>query len=135
MYIEQKLLHISEVLINARQAISFGLSFVWLTGFYILYKLFKHKFLLWLIWAEILGIIEWLYIYRHHFIGMPETQNAPHLDMWISMGEQVYSFIVLIVSVIGAVLGLHYLQKKFREFTDKGKKNQMKTLGEQGRSG
>jgi hypothetical protein len=113
-----EILRISEVLTQVESLVSFAAMFVWLIVFYILYQQTKLKFILWLIWGEILGIVAVAAIFiasKYLFAAISEGAKALFSQGIIQLSaSRLLSLIAVVVSTIGAILALRYLRVCFR---------------------
>jgi tetratricopeptide (TPR) repeat protein len=82
-------------------------------AFYILYQLYHHKFLLWLIWGEVIGLASFLYDHRVYFVGY--RAYSDQVESYLSIFGQFLRLGALISYTVGGALALRFLQKKFRD--------------------
>lgn len=92
-------------------AITFGLLFIWLIGWYILYQMHRLSFLKLLMAGDVLFILLWFLRNRHLLIGHPEEP--------ISMVSETLMFVLggtlriggTIFTAMGVCMGVRYLQR------------------------
>ena len=92
--------------------------FIWFTAFCLAYQMFHLRFLKWLMWGEILGLVTWFYASRYRFIGYPEitSEEAYHAHHIRMLFDQCIDLIPMIVTTIGAIMGVFYLQDRFKHW-------------------
>lgn len=103
------------VIENFGNVIYLGSNFVWLVGFYILFQMFKLKFLKLLMTAECLAIVYWFWSNLYYFTGVPEEQNSSLTRIVaIAVTETLLRVMPLLVGTTGAIMGVKFLQNKWK---------------------
>ena len=99
------------------QLIVFGYHLVWLIIAYILYQLFRLKFLKIFIAECITSVIAWVWLNRQHFITLPEEaiNNSHGVFTFFVILDFVIRSTPIILGTIAAVMGLRYLQNLWKE--------------------
>ncbi len=104
-----EILDVLKLISRFAYVIQFGLIFVWITGWYILYQMTRLHFLRLLIVGDVFYAMEWVLQNSGHFIG-PTTHTV----------NVIFVFTILVLRILatgfiatGACLGLRYLQKKW----------------------
>lgn len=113
----EKMLEISRGISSLEQAIWLGACFIWGTGFYILHQMFRLKFLKLLIWSEVAGIGYWFWAHRAFFFHSWLAEENPSHGKIITLVVigLVAELLPLILGTTGAVMGLGYVQKLWKE--------------------
>ena len=113
----EKMLKITQGISSLEQAVWLASYFIWGIAFYILHKMFKLKFLKILIWSEIAGIGEWFWINRVYFFRNLLADENPSNEkvMTLVIIGLVAELLPLILGTTGAIMGLRYVQKLWKE--------------------
>ena len=105
----------SVVLARLDDALSFGVLFVWLVGWYILYRMYRLNFLRLIIAGDLLFIALWFFDNRHRFIGHPESLTSMEAETVLFAVGTTLSLAGTIFTTMGACIGVRCLQKVWAE--------------------
>jgi hypothetical protein len=115
----QRILYGLIVLDRIESALWLGSLFVCVTVYYILYQMFKLRFLIPLLIGELLYIPNWFWMHRHLFFERSDPPNPGHDELFrmVLLGalDFGFRFLPFCFTVIGAVMALNYLQRKWKE--------------------
>ena len=108
----------------AQRILTFAAVPIWLTGFYILYQMYRLKFLKWLVWAQVFYLFEWIYTYRHNWFPEAMFSNwSLSMIVFSHFFNRLIYFVPEVLDVVGAIMGVMWLQDRFREFNAKKENN------------
>ena len=103
---------------NLERVAWFAAHLIWITIYYILYQMFKLKFLKLMITAEGVGIVFWIWSHLYYFTGVPEEQNTSLGYTTLVLSANLLLRITpLVLVIIGGSLGLKYLREKWKNMT------------------
>ncbi len=99
-------------------ALMLGSCLIWLTGFYILFQMFRLRFLKVLMLAEVLSIVQWAWSQRFLMFGggfrLPGSSNIA-----VSLAYSWMDFLIrsapTVAYLVGGILALRYLQRRWKE--------------------
>lgn len=119
-----EILDVMKLISRFAYVIQFGLIFVWITGWYILYQMTRLHFLKLLIVGDVFYAVEWVLYNSRYFIGhTTHTVNVILVFATLALKILATGFIAT-----GACLGLRYLQKKW---ADRGRDSELAQNSEQ----
>ena len=108
-----------EIGYSLQSALWLGSLFVWAVGFYILYQMYRLRFLMILLVSEGLFVAQWLWLHRNIFFKHSETTNYDDSIifrmLFFDCIDFAFRFIPIAVATIGAVMAVRYLQQKWKE--------------------
>ena len=113
---------------NIERVVWFVAPLIWIVIYYILYQIFRLKFLKLFISAEAVGILYWIWSHLYYFTGVPTEPNdsLSHITLvWFI--EITLRFTPQILYVIGGVICLKYLQVKYKEIANQRVEPTVKT--------
>ncbi len=95
--------------------LSFAVLFVCLLGWYILYQMYRLRFLRLMIAGDLLYIASFLFENRHIFLGASEEARSLETDLLIKIVSVTISLAGTIFTTMGACMGVRLLQKMWAE--------------------
>ena len=104
-----EMIDIIKLIARFADVIQFGILFVWITGWYILYQMTRLRFLKLRIIGDVFYAVYWVLHNSHYFTG-----NVTHTVNVVLVFTNYALYILAVGSVaVGACSGLRYLQKKW----------------------
>lgn len=105
----------AKTLDQAGFALDVAQSLIWISGWYLVYRLWNQKWALLILWGDIINFIVWIYSLRHHFIGFPEKAPSEDFVLIDMVTRRLLIFVSSVLITLGAAKGLMLLQRRSRE--------------------
>ena len=115
----QSITHMIEIGGRFESALWLGSIFIWAVGYYILFQMYRLRFLKILIVSELLWAVQWLWSHQV-FYPMPSSDVDATLTRFaiLSTLDFIIGFMPLAVATIGAIMAVRHLQRKWMEMKD-----------------
>lgn len=111
----EALMAIQSKIQNYMQVTRFASTVIWVSIFYILWKMYRLPFLRWLLWSELISVFAWFWAYRYYWFPRPKFDSVI-IDVWLEILDMIIDFIPSIIGIIGSIKALAWLQDRFKEY-------------------